>query len=59
MWEGAVTLGFDVEPGAAELERIADAYTARNCGVRPNVRVVEGLRIPACVNASEPVCEDF
>jgi hypothetical protein len=50
----------DHEPDQAELDGIADAYTARNCGVRPTVRVVESFAIPPyVVEDPGPVCEEL
>ena len=59
LWSGAESKRFDYVPGEAELEQIADEYTARNCGVRPTVRVVESFAIPPySVEDPGPVCED-
>jgi hypothetical protein len=60
MWDGVITQAVKgVMPTQAELDRVADAYTAANCGLRPNVRVLEQVTIPAYVNDPEPTCEDM
>lgn len=46
-------------PSEATLDKIAADYTARNCGVRPTVRVLEHLSIPAYENVPELTCEEL
>lgn len=63
MWN-AVEVISTVDPMApptqADLDAIADGLTAQNCGVRPVVRVLEQLRLPAyTVDDPGPVCEDL
>lgn len=61
MWDHVEVVGA-VDPAApptqAELDAIAERLTPENCGVRPVVRVVEQMTIPAYVDGGEPVCED-
>jgi hypothetical protein len=60
LWDGPETFRVSGEPPSqATLDEIADAYTARNCGVRPSVRVLEHLALPAYVNMPEPTCEEL
>jgi hypothetical protein len=60
MWDGPIVVKLaGAIPTQATLDEIARAYTARNCGVRPNVRVLGQLTIPAYENAYEPVCEEL
>jgi hypothetical protein len=46
-------------PTEADLDAIAVRLTAENCGVKPTVRVLEELRMPAfTVEDPGPVCEE-
>jgi len=47
MWSGPIIRRIaGATPSQATLDQIAADYTAANCGVRPNVRVLEHLTIP-------------
>jgi len=60
MWSGPIIRRIaGATPSQATLDQIAADYTAANCGVRPNVRVLEHLTIPAYENVPEPVCEEL
>jgi len=59
LWRGVESLRLDHEPDQAELDAIAEDWTARNCGVRPTVRVVESFAIPPYVIECEPLCEEL
>jgi hypothetical protein len=58
LWDGPIVVKVTgAIPRQATLDEIAIKYTARNCGLRPNVRVLEQLTIPAYENVPEPTCE--
>ena len=62
LWDHVEVVGA-VDPTApptqAQLDAIADRLTAANCGVRPTVRVVQQLGLPAFSVEPGMVCEDF
>ena len=60
LWDGPIVLKLaGVIPSPAKLDEIAAEYTARNCGVRPNVRVLCHLTLPSYVNEWASVCEEL
>lgn len=60
LWSGPVIARIaGALPSQVTLDQIAADYTARNCGVRATVRVLEHLTIPAYENVPEPVCEEL
>ena len=60
MWHGPIIVRLPgTTPSQTTLDQIAVKYTARNCGVRPIVRVLEHLTIPAYENVPEPTCEEL
>jgi hypothetical protein len=61
MWSHVEVVGVvddAAPPTTDQLDAIATARTAANCGVVPVVRVLEQLALPACVDYPEPVCEE-
>jgi hypothetical protein len=62
MWDRVEVVGA-VDPAApptqAELDAIADRMTAKNCGVRPAVRVLEDATLPAYEETGEATCEEL
>jgi hypothetical protein len=61
MWDRVELVGAvddAAPPTTAELDAIAAARTASNCGVVPVVRVLEQFALPGYVDYAEPVCED-
>lgn len=63
MWDHVEVVGA-VDPAAppteGDLDALADKLTAQNCGVRPVVRVLEQLTIPAfVVDDPGPTCEEL
>lgn len=61
LWSGPVIrrIAGEVGPSQTTLDQIADEWTAANCGVRPVVRLLEHLAIPAYSNPREPSCEEL
>jgi hypothetical protein len=60
MWCGPEVVGAvdEAPPSQADVDQTADELTAKDCAVKPTVRVVDQFTTLAYWDSGEPACED-